>query len=175
MGVLILLDSSAILNDYNFFFDPKQKYVMTSRVFAEMRDLRSRMMVDNAQMLNLLSIMDACPVSQQKMNDFVSSKGFEKLSAADLSLLALAKEMKGRREKIIVISDDYSIQNMCQALKIPFNPVIQGRITETIVFNKSCPACGKRFKRAFKGRTCSNCGSLLKTVRKPQNRQKRNN
>ncbi len=175
MPALILLDSSAILNDYNFSFDPKRKYVMTSRIFAEMRDLRSRMMVDNAQMLNILSITDPCPVSQQKMNDFVSSKGFEKLSYADLSLLALARELKGRREKIVVISDDYSIQNMCQALKIPFNSVIQGRITETIVFNKSCPACGKRFKRGFKGRICDGCGSRLKTARKPQKPKRSNN
>jgi len=166
LDALILLDSSAILNDYNFCFDPKRKYAMTSRIFAEMRDLRSRMMVDNALMLNLLSITDACPVSLQKMQGFVEAKGFERLSAADLSLLALAKEMKDRDEKIIVISDDYSIQNMCQALKIPFDSVIQGRIKGTIVFDKYCPACEKRYKRGFRGRICSNCGSQLKTARK---------
>lgn len=148
---------------------------MTSRIFAEMKDLRSRMMVDNALMLKLLTIIDACPLSLQKISDFVSAKGFEKLSAADLSLLALAAELKSRREKIVVISDDYSIQNMCKALSIPFKSVIQGRIKETIVFNKHCPACGKRYKRAFKGRICGDCGTQLKTVRKAQKRQKKEN
>ena len=172
LAALILLDSSAILNDYGFSFDPKRKYAITSRIVAELRDLRSRMMLDNALMLRLVSITDPCPLSLQKIIDFVASKGFERLSNADLSLLALAKELKQKKEKILLVSDDYSIQNTCKLLGIPFKPAIQGRIRETIVFDKYCPGCNKRYKRSFKG-NCERCGTRLKTRRKPQKQAKK--
>ncbi|GEM_PF-159457 len=172
LPALILLDSSAILNDYGFCFDPKRNYAMTSRIATELKDLRSRMMVDNALMLRLLSITDPCPLSLQWINDFVAKKGFEKLSAADLSLLALARELRANKEKIVLVSDDYSIQNMCKELKIPFKSVIQGRIKETIVFNKRCPACGKKYARNYRGRECENCGTQLRVERKPGKRPK---
>jgi endoribonuclease Nob1 len=162
---LILLDSSAIINDSGFSFDPKEKYLMTSRIIAEMRDLRSRMMVDNAQILNILQITDPCPVSLQKLDEFVYRKGFEKMSQADLSLIAIAKELKDKGEKILLVSDDYSIQNMCKELFIPFESVIQGRIKQTISFYKECGGCGKRYLCGHKGNICQNCGSQLKTVR----------
>lgn len=165
---LILLDSSAILNDCGFSFDPKQKYAITSRIASELKDLRSRMMIDNALMLRLLSIIDPCPLSVQRMQDFVSSKGFEKLSEADISLLSLASELKAQKQKIFLASDDYSIQNMCQAIGIPYRPAIQGNIKGTIEFEKYCPACEREYKCGYKGKNCELCSTQLKTRVKKQ-------
>ncbi|MFH1586436.1 MAG: hypothetical protein ABID38_01105 [Candidatus Diapherotrites archaeon] len=122
---LILLDSSAVLNDFNFEFDSEKGYYTTSKVFGEFRDLRSRALVDNALKMETLKIVDACPLSVQNT---MKEIGRTRLSDADISIAALARDFKKKNEIFLVITDDFSLQAALKKIGIKFKGVFRGSI-----------------------------------------------
>ncbi len=166
--MIYLIDSAVILNDIQFAFSPSEKYLTTSKVIAEIKDFRSRAVVDNAFQQNLLKIEEPSPNTIEKIRKKAKDIGM-KLSKADISLIALAFEYKNKKEKIKVITDDYSVQNMLPSLGIPFSSVIRGEIKEEIEFEKICTGCGKKYKGSYVEDICDICGSRLKRVRKKSN------
>ncbi len=159
--MLFILDSSAVLNDFSFQFKEEHSYITTPFAFDELRDLRSRNLAENALQNGLLKIREPSAESIKLVEKKVAEKGFSRLSKTDISLLALGLDLKAGKKKFRLITDDYSIQNFCKLLKIPFESVIRGRIKETISFTPFCPACGKMVKKGQKARNCPVCGSSL--------------
>ncbi len=131
-----LIDSSAVLNDFGFEFAPEHEYITTSLAVREFKDLRSRHLMENALQQNLLSIEEPSKESLLAINKKVSEKGFTKLSKTDLSILALALDLKKQGKKFILITDDYSIQNFAKILEIPFESAMRGEINKEISFKK---------------------------------------
>ena len=134
--MLYLLDSSAVLNDFGFEFSPGHNYITTSLAVSEFKDLRSRHLMENALQQNLLSIEEPEKESLQSVNEAVSKKGFNKLSKTDISLLALALDLKKQGKKFILVTDDFSIQNFAKILEIPFESAMRGEIGKTISFKR---------------------------------------
>ncbi len=157
-----LIDSSAVLNDFGFEFSPKNKYITTRLAVSEFRDLRSRHLMENALQQKLLSIEEPSKESQLRVNKAVSKKGFTKLSKTDLSILALAIDLKEQGKKFILITDDYSIQNFAKVFEIQFESAMRGEISKEISFFLSCPSCSKKMPSNSKERKCPVCGSNLK-------------
>jgi len=122
----ILLDSSAVLNDFNFEFDPNNEYFTTSKIFDEFKDLRSRALVDNALKMETLKIIDPCPLSVQNTIGELPKKS--KLSNQDISIVALARDFKNKKKEFFVITDDFSIQAALKKLEIKFKGVFRGSI-----------------------------------------------
>jgi UPF0271 protein len=88
----------------------------------------------------------------------------EKLSRADIQVLALAKELKAN-----IVSDDYNIQNVAKKLGIEFTPVFSKGIKKIFYWKKFCPNCKKYFNSDLK--ECVICGARLKRLaktRKPE-------
>ena len=166
--MIYLIDSAVILNDVQFSFDAKKRYITTSAVVAEIKDFRSRGVVDNAFKHNLLKIEAPSTKAVEKIQKKVDETGM-RLSKADVSLVALAFDYKQRKRRINLITDDYSVQNMLSALSIPFSSVIRGEIEKEIEFEKICTGCGKKYKGNYVEVKCNICGSILKRVRKESN------
>lgn len=82
-----------------------------------------------------------------------------RLSPVDRELLALAVELGA-----VLLTDDYSIQNLAQHLGIPYRPVGLKAIQKKLVWNYRCTGCGKIFKEQHPD--CPVCGSALRTTRK---------
>ena len=80
----------------------------------------------------------------------------EELSKADLEILAKALEY---RDRGVLITDDYAIQNVALQLGIKVKPVAQNKIKDIIIWQKKCTGCKKTFD---KGDVCTICGSSLK-------------
>lgn len=133
--MIYILDSAALLNSENFSFEKKHTYFATSNVLEEWKDFRSKSLAENAMSNGLLTIQDPCPLSIQITNQKCMESGIE-LSDADISVVALAVEFRGRPEKFTVITDDYSVQNILKKLKISFRGVIQGEIKKARSFKK---------------------------------------
>ncbi len=163
--MLYLLDSSAVLNDFSFQFSSRNKYITTSLAVDEFRDMRSRHLMENALNHRILRIQEPSKESLKSINGLIREKGFSKLSETDITLLALALDFQKEKKKFSLITDDYSIQNFCSLLGIPFESVIRGKIKQTISFSLKCPACGKTPAKGFKARKCPICGSPLKRVK----------
>ena len=90
----------------------------------------------------------------------------EELSKTDLEILAKALEY---RDRGILITDDYAIQNVALQLGIQIKPLAQKKIKDIIIWQKKCTGCKKTFD---KGNVCNICGSSLKKKRKRIIREK---
>jgi len=159
---IFVLDSSAVLNDFNFSFEQNKEYFVTPLIIQEFRDLRSRSLVESALHSRVLKIIEPKKESIEEISEKSDSMGFQRLSRPDISVLALALEFKRAKKSFVLVSDDYSIQNFAKLLKIPFESIIQGKIKKVISFKTSCSGCGKEFPNTAKIKKCDVCGSKLK-------------
>ena len=119
-----VMDSAVILNDFNFFFEENKIYYTTPEIINEIKDLRSRNLMESGLNQEYLIILDAKEKFLEKVKEKSKEKKLlKKLSAADLSILALALELK-----YPLISDDFAIQSMCLQLKLSFLSVFRKKI-----------------------------------------------
>jgi len=125
--MIYIIDSAVILNDELFYFDEGKKYVTTYRVTLEIRDFRSKSLLNNAIKNTILRIMEPSEEAIAGIKDLAKKSG-TKLSEADVSIVALASDLKEKKEEVNVITDDYSVQNLLLKLQIPFQSVIRGEI-----------------------------------------------
>jgi UPF0271 protein len=160
--MLYLIDSSAVLNDFGFEFEPKNRYVTTPLAIGEFKDMRSRHLMENALQQRALSIEEPTATSLRYVEETALEKGFRRLSKTDLSLIALALDLKKQGQRFTLLSDDYSIQNFCSLFKIPFKGIIRGEIKKEISFSLQCTGCGKAITASSKAKKCPDCGSPLK-------------
>lgn len=160
MDVTVVLDSSAILNDFGFSFKPRHTYFTTPQIMQEFRDLRSRMLVDNAVNRSLLKLQEASEESKQLVTKKSQEKGMN-LSEADISVIALALDLKPLFANLEVQTDDHSIQNMLLHFKLPFKAVIRGTVKQEITIEKRCAVCKKRFPPTYEEPDCDVCGTEL--------------
>ncbi len=133
--MIYIMDSPVILNDELFFFEEDKKYATTYRVYLELKDFRSKSLADNAIKYSFLHVMEPSESSLAKAV-LVAKKFGIRLSDADFSIAALALDLKEKKEEVLVITDDFSVQNLLLKLQIPFKSVIRGEIKRFRKFSK---------------------------------------
>jgi len=161
--MLFVLDASALINEPNFSFEKGHLYMTTQAVVDELKSIETRHLVENAIHHRSLETKNPSAGTVQGIRHVIAEKGFRPLSKADVSVIALAKELKEEGLAFRVLTDDYSIQNFLGILKIPFSSVIQGEIRSTIEFQKYCPGCSKTFSNSSKLGECDFCGTPLRS------------
>ncbi len=82
-----------------------------------------------------------------------------RLSPTDASVIALAIDLGGT-----VLTDDYSIQNVCAILGVPYMAVGAKGIKKIIKWDYQCVGCGKRQKTQMP--ECPICGSSMRSRRR---------
>ena len=95
----------------------------------------------------------------------ISNKTGDKnrLSKTDVEVLALALELKRQGNfEIIILTDDYSIQNVANTLKLTFESFNQAGITKRFKWDCRCRGCGKKFKDSIK--ICPICGAESRSI-----------
>jgi len=97
--------------------------------------------------------------ASKKVGDILS------LSEADQQVLALALELKGSGYTPLIVTDDYSIQNVANQIDVEFAPLMTFGIRYRLHWILYCPACHKKYPSDYKLKTCEVCGTVLK--RKP--------
>jgi endoribonuclease Nob1 len=80
---------------------------------------------------------------------------YQKLSTADLSILALALQLNS-----VLISDDYAVQNTAAFLKIPVRNITTKGITKVRRWIHFCNACNKAYGPTID--QCRFCGNKLR-------------
>jgi len=88
------------------------------------------------------------------------------LSEADLQVLALALELKGRGLSPLIVTDDYSIQNVANKIDVKFTSLMTFGIKFRFKWILYCPACFRKYPSDYKFKICEVCGTELK--RKPK-------
>lgn len=82
-----------------------------------------------------------------------------RLSEPDIQIIALALELDAQ-----LVTDDYSIQNMAEALGVKYRGAGLRPIQEKREWYYRCTGCGRYWEDPLK--TCRVCGSPVKTTRR---------
>ena len=90
------------------------------------------------------------------------------LSEADCDVLALALELKNQGYHPLIVTDDYSIQNVANQIGVDFVPLMTYGIRFRFNWVLYCPACYKKYPPDYDFKVCKVCGSEIK--RKPLKR-----
>jgi len=88
------------------------------------------------------------------------TKDISSLSEADLSVLALALHYSKEGGDTVIVTDDYAVQNVAQALNLRFMPSMSRGIRRMVRWVQYCPACSQVFGGTI--RYCPICGTALK-------------
>ena len=85
------------------------------------------------------------------------------LNELDAKLIALALELlETKSQNVILYSNDYSIENVCSELNIPFMPLLKEGIKSKIIWEVYCAFCKRIHESEDLNKTCEICGSKLK-------------
>lgn len=152
--MVLILDSSALFAMENL---PEEDSLCPPGVVEELRrykDGRLDLWGD------LLRVSDCTKTSEEKVKAAAKKSGdLGRLSPVDISVIALALDVGGT-----VLSDDYSIENVCAIMKIEYRPVGTSGIKRIEKWNYRCLGCGKWFKEKMDD--CPVCGSGMRAHRK---------
>jgi UPF0271 protein len=156
-----ILDSSAILsgkvnsNEHEFYTSPQISQELDQSEMSE----KFQYMIDAG-----LRIMGPSQKSMQKVQERAKKTGdINRLSEPDIELLSLALELDG-----VIMTNDYSIQNLASELNIRFLSLDDMEISNVITWQYQCKGCAQIFEE--KQKECPICGSELrfkpKSIRK---------
>ena len=166
----IVLDTSAFIAGFDPFAiaDPvytvpsvRQELVSNSMIYT-----RFKTAIESGK-LQVRTPGDAFLSEVDKSSRAVGDVRF--LSGVDKQVLALAFELQHGGENPLVVTDDYSIQNLASILNIKYQGIAQDGITETYKWKFRCKGCGRYYDEMYE--TCMVCGSDLKTIRKSSKKQ----
>lgn len=133
--------------------------VTVPSVVDEIKDQKSR------TVLELMNVRIQPPL-QSFIREVISkaklTNDIEELSGTDVDVLAKALEYS-RNEEVILVTDDYAIQNTAIHLGIKVTSAGQKKIRDVLLWEKFCPGCKRRFPQ---GDDCPVCGTPLKKMRK---------
>lgn len=87
-----------------------------------------------------------------------------RLSETDLKVLAKALDEKEKGNEVVIVTDDYSIQNVALKLGIEFESVVQEGISKAFKWVRVCRGCGRKIDREI----CPVCGgeAIVKRVKR---------
>ena len=133
-----VLDASAFING----FEPKGQYNFTvSLITDEVKDLKSKILLDQAIEDGKIIIREPTKESAIELNKIISTSGDDlRLSEADKSLLAL---------------------NVLKILDIPYDSIITEGIKGVYNWVKTCEGCKKEFDADYPFDDCEICGSKV--------------
>jgi UPF0271 protein len=90
------------------------------------------------------------------------------LSGADRSIVALALDLSKEGKTPIIVSDDYAVQNVAEALELKYQSLATFGIREKFNWVLYCPGCFRKYPNG-EAQDCLVCGTKLK--RKPVDKE----
>ena len=167
MNQVYILDSSALLSVQQvltFFSDTDEHasntFLTTADIISELKDQISKLRVESMISSQALFVKDVEKQSLEFIDNYCKQIGnFERLSYQDRSILSLAwqEHQKDNTSDVIILSDDYEIQNTAKIIKLQFKPVKSKGISYSAKFKKFCMACGEVLDE--EDTFCPECGS----------------
>lgn len=159
---IIIIDTSAILSGIPLNFE-NTKLITTTDVSNELKPGGRDYVHFQFLITKGMSIIDPTKESFKKVKNASKETGDAgRLSQTDLSVLALALDYQNRADEVIVLTDDYSIQNLANFLNIKFETISQKGIKKRFKWGSRCRGCGKKFKDNIS--ICPICGSDTKKI-----------
>jgi UPF0271 protein len=84
------------------------------------------------------------------------------LSATDKQVLALGLQLRDEMLEPVIVSDDYSVQNMADALGLGYRGLATPGIKRQFTWTLYCPGCRREYAEPQPDDVCPICGTELK-------------
>ncbi len=162
MKIRIILDTSALIAGYEA--SSEAEHYTTPSVKEELGEAGLPLLrLETAIHTGRLKMMEP----EKRYLDQVRSTAAElgeagKLSEADMEVLAIGLQLKALGEHPLIISDDYSLQNIADRFGLDYRGMATQGIKRRIRWEVYCPGCRGRFKGLSPDAQCPICGTRLK-------------
>lgn len=166
MRSVLLLDTSAFIVGYEVV-DVDMEHYTVPAVGDELREgAFPRLRYDNAVHSGRLRVVSPDPRFVFEVKNAAAEMGEEGvLSETDVQLLALGLYLRDEGLEPIVVSDDYSVQNIADSMELGFKSLATQGIRRRFEWVTYCPGCHRTFRAPQVENVCPVCGTGLK--RKP--------
>lgn len=157
----LVLDTSAFIMGFNPSILETPSYTTTS-VFEEL-DMTAILAnrIATAEKSGKLKIIPPSAKSVEKIQEVCQILGEQvTLSETDITVLALALDLKAASIEPLIISDDFAVQNVSEYLQISYRSMANRGIEKLLDWTLYCPACFKKYH--IRVSVCSICGTQLK-------------
>lgn len=163
---IIILDTSAFIAGFDPFLVEGDQcsvpMVEKELVLNSLPWMRFKTAVDHGR----ITLKAPSTESLDKIKEVTKKIGdIRILSAVDLQILALAFEQKIAGYNPLIVTDDYSIQNVANKIGVDFSSLITFGIRFRLHWTWYCPACYRIHPPDYENSKCEVCGTKLK--RKP--------
>jgi UPF0271 protein len=162
-----VLDASAIIGG---FISKKSDNFLTASVISEIKDLKSKINLERALEDGSITIMEPDQVDLDNVSDVIKKSGdVLRLSNVDIKLVALGFKLKRESKDPIVVTDDYSMQNVLKIVGMPYRSVLTEGINEVYGWIKICKGCKKKYPPEYEYDECEICGTRIikKRIKNP--------
>ncbi len=167
----LILDTSALLSGKDYYNDQEHELYTTPKVEHELKRGPSHPGDDDWTDIERkfgylieagLKIVAPSAASIEKVKTAAARTGdIKRLSDTDLEIIAVALELTRPSEETLILTDDYSIQNLSVELGLRFKPVSEKGITEKFHWKYKCTGCAREWDEPAD--ICPICGSKVKT------------
>lgn len=159
MKITYVLDASAFIN--GFEITSNNNYTVPE-ITTEIKDFKSKLNFDLALEDGKIAIQDVPPDYIKYIDEVILKSGdILRLSLPDKKLIALAYMFSQEGRDVVVISDDYTIQNTLKIINIPYYSIITDGINQVYNWKKICEGCKKEFEKDYPFDDCDVCGSKI--------------
>ena len=162
-----VLDASAIIGG---FISKKSDNFVTASVISEIKDLKSRISLEIAIEDGYITIMEPEQVDVDDVTAVIKKSGdVIRLSSVDIKLVALGFKLKRESMDPMVVTDDYSMQNVLKIVELPYRGVLTEGINEVYGWIKICKGCKKKYPPEYDYDECEICGTRIirKRIKNP--------
>lgn len=136
------------------------KHYTTLEIIREVKDKYSKRLLDFSLVSNRLKVIEPPDNIVLEITSKAGEVGeLNRLSKADISILALAYWFKKKGYDVILVTDDYSVQNMALHLELVFMAIKTIGVKEMRRYEVYCPNCG--WKGITNSTYCPRCGFPL--------------
>ena len=170
-GKTIVLDTSAFIGGFDPLTVPEKQYT----VYEVQDELNSGSMTwvrfNTAIESGKIIVLKPQDSFLQEIQEAAKNLGdMRYLSKADMQVLALALELKSEGSTPLVVTDDYSIQNVANKIGVEFTALMTFGIKKRFKWILYCPACYRKYPSDYEFESCEVCGTELK--RKPKKKSR---
>ncbi|MHC1629130.1 MAG: NOB1 family endonuclease [Candidatus Nezhaarchaeales archaeon] len=156
-----VLDTSALLIDNAIEYLQRYHCYTISEVIDEVRTIRHKACVEALLDLKILEVMEPSEEYVKTVLKIAKATGdVAALSKTDIKILALALQLKDQNANPILLTDDYTVQNLASHFKIAYQSLKTRSIKKRIKWRYRCIACNNVYDEHLE--ECPVCGHKLK-------------
>ncbi|NPA99064.1 MAG: nucleotide-binding protein [Crenarchaeota archaeon] len=160
--ICIVLDTGALLAKYHLLANIQgAEYLIPIEVYNEVKDAENREALELGLAIGRIRVEVPDSISVDETIKTAKKVGeLVKLSQTDIAVAALALSLKKKYGNVVVVTDDYSLQNLLHHMGIGFKPLRTMGIRKPRKYRVFCPVCGY-VPSSPQEQICPLCGSKI--------------